>query len=478
MGAVTRRSLRVQLTIVIVVLLSLGIVILSVIATTALRGFWFDRVDEQLAGGMGPFATASVRPPPDVAVENQGPRPPSSFYLTFIYADGRAPVVLSTSASDAGPAPAVPAVSELPGLQGQPFIVGSVASGPEWRVLVKPLVGDEGWAVAAVSMADMQATMRQLILLQVLVGLAVVIIAGGVGYVIVRRSLRPLDDMADAAKQITAGDLSVRAAEDDAASAEVHELSTAFNTMVTRIEDSFAAEQESESQARASEERMRQFVADAGHELRTPLTSIRGYAELIEQGAADDPSVALARIQDEARRMGELVDDLQLLARLDEDRQLDLVDLDLGQVVGEAVASAKTVEPDREFIIDCVNEAAVVRGDSRRLRQVMDNLLSNAVRYSVREAPIAVGIDGSDHWVLIRVTDRGVGLTEDECSRVFERLYRTDDARTRVRGGSGLGLAIVLSIVEAHGGEVFVASEIGVGSTFGFTLPIEVLARV
>ena len=119
MGAVTRRSLRVQLTIVIVVLLSLGIVILSVIATTARRGFWFDRVDEQLAGGMGPFATASVRPPPDVAMENQGPRPPSSFYLTFIYADGRAPVVLSTSASDAGPAPAVPAVSELPGLQGQ-----------------------------------------------------------------------------------------------------------------------------------------------------------------------------------------------------------------------------------------------------------------------------------------------------------------------------------------------------------------------
>ena len=223
---------------------------------------------------------------------------------------------------------------------------------------------------------------------------------------------------------------------------------------------------------------MRQFVADAGHELRTPLTSIRGYAELIEQGAADDPSVALARIQDEARRMGELVDDLQLLARLDEDRQLDLVDLDLRQVVGEAVASAKTVEPDREFIIDLANEAAVVRGDSRRLRQVMDNLLSNAVRYSVREAPIAVGIDASHQGVLIRVTDRGVGLTEDECSRVFERLYRTDDARTRVRGGSGLGLAIVLSIVEAHGGEVFVASEIGVGSTFGFTLPIEVLARV
>ena len=473
MGSGARRSLRVQLTVVIVVLLSLGIVILSVIATTALRGFWFDRVDEQLAGGMGPFATTSVPPPRDNTAGNQGPRPPSSFYLTFVYADGRAPVVLSTSASDSGPAPAIPTVAELPALQGQPFNVGSVAAGPEWRVLVKPLVGEQGWAVAAVSMADMQATMRQLILLQVLVGLAVVIIAGVVGYVIVRRSLRPLDDMADAAKQITAGDLSVRAAEDDAASAEVHELSTAFNTMVTRIEDSFAAQQLSENQARASEERMRQFVADAGHELRTPLTSIRGYAELIEQGAAEDPSVALARIQDEARRMGELVDDLQLLARLDEDRPLELVDLDLRQVVSEAVASAQTVDPGREFIIDLVNEAAVVRGDSGRLRQVMDNLLSTAMRYSVREAPIAVGIDGADHGVLVRVTDRGVGLTEDECSRVFERLYRTDDARTRIRGGSGLGLAIVLSIVEAHGGEVFVRSEIGVGSTFGFTLPIE-----
>ncbi len=477
MGAGARRSLRVQLTVVIVVLLSLGIVILSVIATTALRGFWFDRVDEQLAGGMGPFATSSAPPPPDNAVENQRPRPPSSFYLTFVYADGRAPVVLSTSASDSGPAPAIPTVAELPGLQGQPFNVGSVAAGPEWRVLVKPLAEEEGWAVAAVSMADMQATMRQLILLQALVGLAVVIIAGAVGYVIVRRSLRPLDDMADAAQQITAGDLSVRAAEDGVTS-EVSALAASFNTMVTRIEDSFAAQKESENQARASEERMRRFVADAGHELRTPLTSIRGYAELLEQGAAVDSGEAVARIQSEARRMGELVDDLQLLARLDEDRPLDLVDLDLRQVVGEAVASAKTVDPEREFVFDLVDEPAVVRGDSRRLRQVMDNLLSNAMRYSEREAPIAVGIDGSDHGVLVSVTDRGVGLTEDECSRVFERLYRTDDARTRVRGGSGLGLAIVLSIVEAHGGEVFVGSEIGVGSRFGFTLPIEDSTRV
>jgi two-component system OmpR family sensor kinase len=343
---------------------------------------------------------------------------------------------------------------------------------------VTPLTTSGGWAIAAFPLADVQATVARLVLLQLLVGLAVVIIAGAIGYVLVRRSLKPLDDMAGTAQEIAAGDLTLRVS-DDASSTEVHELSTSFNTMVTRIEESFAAQQESESQARASEERMRRFVADAGHELRTPLTSIRGYAELIEQGAAADQQAALARIQDETVRMGSLVDDLQLLARLDQQRPLDTDVIDLRDVVTSAVQAAQATQPEREIVVRFVGPDPLVSGEGRQLRQVMDNLLSNALRYSVVETPVDVRVttamdppDRSDGArVQVDVIDRGIGLTADERDRVFERLYRTDEARSRVYGGSGLGLAIVKSIVEAHGGLVSVTSEPGQGSDFGFTLP-------
>ena len=338
---------------------------------------------------------------------------------------------------------------------------------------VTALTASGGWAIAAFPLADVQATVARLVLLQLLVGLAVVVIAGAIGYVLVRRSLKPLDDMADTAQEIAAGDLSLRVA-DDASSTEVHELSTSFNTMVTRIEESFAAQQESEIQARASEERMRRFVADAGHELRTPLTSIRGYAELIEQGAADDPAQALSRIQDEAVRMGGLVDDLQLLARLDQQRPLDLEVVDIRDVVTSAVDAAQATQPDRTITVVTDGPDPVVNGEGRQLRQVLDNLLSNALRYSSWETAVDVRIVTDAELpglVRVDVIDRGIGLTPDECARVFERLYRTDEARSRVYGGSGLGLAIVKSIVEAHGGQVSVTSEPGQGSDFGFTIP-------
>jgi two-component system OmpR family sensor kinase len=277
--------------------------------------------------------------------------------------------------------------------------------------------------------------------------------------------------MADTAQEIAAGDLTLRVV-DDASSTEVHELATSFNAMVTRIEESFVAQQVSETQARASEERMRRFVADAGHELRTPLTSIRGYAELIELGAADDPQAALVRIQDEAARMGGLVDDLQLLARLDQRRPVEKQELDLHEVVAGAVAGARATQPGRVIRVAFEGGEPVVLGDERRLRQVLDNLLSNALRYSPEDSDLDVRvIAGADH-VRVEVEDRGPGLAAADAERVFERLFRADEARSRVHGGSGLGLAIVKSIVEAHGGVVFVHSEPGSGATFGFTLPL------
>jgi len=468
-----RRPLRVKLTILMVLLLSIGLFLSSLIATAALRGYLLDRIDEVLIADSHRLQEFGTPPVANENDANRPPRPPSLFYLEIVPADGSSAIVLSTSSADASAMPAVPSAGELPLLGDAPFTVGSAHGSEQWRMKVTALTASGGWAIAAFPLADVQATVARLVLLQLLVGLAVVVIAGAIGYVLVRRSLKPLDDMADTAQEIAAGDLSLRVA-DDASSTEVHELSTSFNTMVTRIEESFAAQQESEIQARASEERMRRFVADAGHELRTPLTSIRGYAELIEQGAADDPAQALSRIQDEAVRMGGLVDDLQLLARLDQQRPLDLEVVDIRDVVTSAVDAAQATQPDRTITVVTDGPDPVVNGEGRQLRQVLDNLLSNAVRYSSWETAVDVRIVTDTELpglVRVDVIDRGIGLTPDECARVFERLYRTDEARSRVYGGSGLGLAIVKSIVEAHGGQVSVTSEPGQGSDFGFTIP-------
>ena len=221
---------------------------------------------------------------------------------------------------------------------------------------------------------------------------------------------------------------------------------------------------------------MRRFVADAGHELRTPLTSIRGYAELIEQGAAPDPADAVARIQAEAARMGSLVDDLLQLARMDQQRPLERLPVALGDVARASIDAATVANPDRRVTLTAPVDGPWVLGDETRLRQVVDNLLSNAIRYSPATEPIDVRVEtiGPEdaRRAQVSVVDRGPGLSADEVAHVFERLYRTDEARTRVTGGSGLGLAIVRSIVLAHAGETYVDSTPGEGSTFGFRIPL------
>jgi two-component system OmpR family sensor kinase len=465
-----RRPLRVKLSLLMVALLAAGLVISSLLATAALRGYLMDRVDETLVGASRPFASFPSVIPPNQFADDRGPRPPSMFYVSIVAADGT--TVVETPSEEAS-VPLLPAGQELEALEGTLLTVGSVDGGEEWRLVVTPLTGQAGWALVAFPLAEVQATVARLVLLQVIVGVVVILIAGVVGFVVVRRSLRPLDEMAVTAQEIAEGDLSLRVPE-DVSSAEVDQLASSFNTMVTRIEASFEAQTASEVQARQSEARMRRFIADAGHELRTPLTSIRGYAELIEQGAATDTVEAVSRIQSEAQRMGELVDDLQLLARMDEQRPMDRGPVDLAAVTAEAVEAARVADPDRSMALVVDGGPPVVTGDARRLRQVLDNLLSNAVRYSPGGTRVSVTVSretGASRVARVSVTDLGQGLSEEDASRVFDRLYRTDEARSRVHGGSGLGLAIVRSIVEAHGGSVFVDTEIGRGSTFGFTIP-------
>jgi len=249
---------------------------------------------------------------------------------------------------------------------------------------------------------------------------------------------------------------------------EVGRLSTSLNAMLGQIESSFSARE-------AGERRLRRFVADAGHELRTPLTSIRGYAELFRQGAISEPEAqtrAMGRIESEAERMGHLVDDLLLLARLDQQRPLEHTPVDLGAIARDAVTDARVRDPGRPITLDVPDDQVTVTGDPDRLRQVMDNLLGNALVHTAPGTPVHLSLaPTTDGHIDLAVADEGPGLTAEQAARVFERFYRVDSARSRSNGGSGLGLSIVEAVVTAHAGTVRCASEPGVGTTFTITLP-------
>jgi two-component system OmpR family sensor kinase len=302
----------------------------------------------------------------------------------------------------------------------------------------------------------------------------------------VRTSLSPLAEIELTAAAIGRGELS-RRVPDYEPGTETGRLSRALNAMLEQIERAFGARAASEERAKRSEERMRRFVADASHELRTPLTSIRGFAELHRQGAVTEPaevSRLLARIEDEATRMGLLVEDLLLLARLDHERPLAHRPVKLRAVAEASVEAARAAAPGRQIdlVIDDSGDAArtpatdlVVEGDQPRLRQVVDNLLDNALSYSPADTPVTVRLGHARReerdQAMIEVVDRGPGLTPAQAERVFERFYRVDAARARATGGTGLGLSIVAAITAAHGGSVEVNSAPGAGTTFRVLLP-------
>jgi two-component system OmpR family sensor kinase len=281
----------------------------------------------------------------------------------------------------------------------------------------------------------------------------------------VRVGLRPLEGIGETAGAIAAGDLSRRVEPADERT-EVGRLGRSLNAMLAQIEAAF-------EERRASESRLRRFVADASHELRTPLTSIRGYAELFRRGAdtrPEDLEKSMARIEAEASRMGVLVDDLLLLARLDQGRPLEREPVDLHAVVTEAVESARAIDPDRPVDLAIDDDVRLV-GDEARLRQVLDNLLENARIHTPDGTPVhvRVGMDGTH--VVISVRDEGPGLSAEDTTKAFERFYRGDPVRSRTTGGSGLGLSIAAAIVDAHGGTTIAASHEGSGATFEVRIP-------
>jgi two-component system, OmpR family, sensor kinase len=427
------------------------------------------------------------------------------------------------------PNPDVPvSTSWLNSHQGVPVTVPATSGNHLYRVMTVAQqfpTSDGGevtlYIISAIDVTSVYSTIGHLISIDLIVSLIVLTVLAIAGVALVRSSLRPLVEIEQTAQDIAAGDLSRRVPEWDERT-EVGRLGRSLNTMLDQVENAFRDRAASEAAARRSEVRMRQFVADASHELRTPLTTIRGFAELyrqrggLENGARGIPREDLDRImrrlEQEASRMGVLVEDLLLLARLDQQRPLDSRPVDLLTLAADAVHDARVMAPERSINLTVEPGAApIVLGDDVRLRQVIGNLMSNALVHTPDGTPVEVrirpgtpdgeragppvpsgtvpggtvpqgqasalrsGVPGAPRrWpsVQVEVADHGPGLTPEQADRVFERFYRADRARTRQAGGTGLGLAIVSALVTAHGGTVTVAPTPGGGATFRINLPL------
>ncbi|WP_067682499.1 sensor histidine kinase [Nocardia miyunensis] len=354
-------------------------------------------------------------------------------------------------------------------------VPSSDGSDTNWRVLLT--TNAHGSTIIGLPLDDNVDTVSKLIGFEIATTVGALVLLGAGGYLVVRRSLRPLSQVEETAAAIAGGDLSRRVPVRDV-DTEVDHLARSLNVMLTQIQHGVTATEASEEAARRSEAKMRQFVADASHELRTPLTTIRGFAELYRQGASQDPQLVLERIEAEAGRMGLLVEDLLMLARMDAQRPLESVSVDMLALAGDVVHGAQAMNakqdgPDHPVALDVRPGSGTleVPGDAARLRQVLANLVGNAMAHTPPGTPVTVRLTPGEDAVRIEVSDKGPGLAPEAAARVFERFYRTDASRARASGGSGLGLSIVQALVTAHGGTVAVDSAPGEGATFTVVLP-------
>ena len=340
--------------------------------------------------------------------------------------------------------------------------------GADFRVVAAVLPSSSGSVIVAQSLSDFDRTMHKINRIFWLIGFIVLSLIGFAARQVIKLSMKPLEGVEATAQKIAAGDLSARL-ENFEPDTEVGRLSSSLNTMLGRIEESFAIRTESEN-------KLRRFVADASHELRTPLTAIRGFAELHRQGAVPDGEKTkelLGRIEKESVRMGTLVEDLLLLARLDQSRTIESDPVDLAHVIEETVASASAAGPSHTITVEMPKELFVL-GDSGRIYQVMTNLLANARVHTPAGTAIHVLARQEEDGVYISVSDNGPGLSDEDQKRIFERFFRADPSRQRTsQEGSGLGLSIVDSVMQAHGGKVGVISKPGQGTTFTLFFPTE-----
>jgi two-component system OmpR family sensor kinase len=462
--AISRRSaavpLRVTLVLALVLLSGLGLLVSGVVVTSVMQRIILEGVDRQL------FDAAHIWARPDAPLPD---RLPPMFYVRTQDLAG------NTHLRPASP-PSTPDIP--PSLGRHPQTVGSVGDPSErWRAM--QVIAPDGTSVIALRLDASENIVDRLIGLQVVVGLAVLAALAGVAQLVIRRSLRPLGEVEETAAAIAGGDLHRRVPV-RGTNTEVDRLSQSLNGMLSQIQHAFAATASSEEAARRSEAKMRRFVADASHELRTPLTTIQGFAELYRQGALSDPALFVDRIERESKRMRLLVEDLLMLARLDAQRPLERRPVDLLAVASDAVHNARAVDaaqrpdgPRRLIDIEIRSGSGTleVAGDEARLRQILANLVNNALIHTPSEAAVTVRLTPGEHEVLLEVADTGPGLPQAEAERIFERFYRTDTSRSRDSGGTGLGLSIVQALATAHGGTVTMSSAVGQGTTFTVRIP-------
>ncbi len=543
-----RVPLRIKLITAVLALVVIALAVISIASISLFRDYQLNRASQQVTSLFNQ-ATSSLGPHSSLLPGN----PPIVIgsYMMVVRPAGQQ----LTQSPDIASLPDVPTAPAWLSANAQKLVdVPALAGSDNWRVITDqvsfrwtdPLSGvtvrQAGTLIVGVDLGDINGTIGQLAYIDLIVSAIVVVALAMAGIAIVRTSLRPLTEIEHTAEAIAAGDLSRRVPDRDPRT-EVGRLGRALNTMLAQIELAFHARERSEAAARRSEERMRQFVADASHELRTPLTAIRGYAEYYRQrgglangsGAANEPDLEpsrhpahiaadprssqpgstqpgsaqpgspggagpapadvvadsgpltrpdmdriMERVEQESYRMGGLVEDMLVLARLDEQRPIERRPVDLLTLAADAVQDARIVAPGRKIDLTVGTGAAfLVLGDEARLRQVISNLMSNALTHTPEGTPITVRIiagyqagNPAVPSVILEVADQGPGLTREQAERVFERFYRADQARGRRTGGTGLGLAIVSALVAAHGGTVGVNTAPGQGATFWITLPL------
>ena len=471
-SAVTRLhnlSLTGRLVTVVVMLVLVAYVMTTALTAALLRDYLTDRTDEDLEQYIQPLAQQAYSRIVGGSLTTNSFIAPNPYYLRITGADGST-YEFSALGRDQGPALGTVRLDD-PRIGTGPFTVTSEDGETRWRVLLGQFSRGEGTVAVAMPLDPVASTVQRLLILTTVVGLTTLLAVALIGWFAVRRAFRPLTRIEDTAAAIAGGDLTRRIPE-RAANDEVASLSDSLNAMLARIEASFAVRE-------ASEERMRQFVADASHELRTPLATVKGYAELYRVGGVTEPediATAMRRIEDESSRMARLVEDLLLLTRLDTapPRQHDAVDLTV--IANDVVQDARVRDPERSIALRPYggpDGPVIVAGDDFALRQVLTNLLSNALAHTPDDTPVEVLVGSEGPIAVLEVQDHGPGIQPDIAERVFERFFRADPSRTRStgRGGTGLGLSIVASIAARHDGTVRHRATPGGGATFRVELP-------
>ncbi|MGZ0201632.1 ATP-binding protein [Streptomyces sp. RM1] len=488
-----RTSLRTRLLCLATALVAVGLTATGVIVTTSLHGYLQDRVDDRLS--LTAQIAARLTPPSGDDAARVAKAVSLLRETSVSYVDDRGTVrrAFDTNAAPSG-GPELPRLDREAVLAhgGRPFTMTSHHGGRAWRVLavVQPdqripagAPATPGSVVVATSLDEVDRTVAKTRRLSLTAGLVLVAVLAVAGRFAVRSGLRPLTRIEEAANRIAAGDLAHRVPELADPRTEVGRLTACLNQMLAQIDTAFQARAEAES-------RMRRFFADASHELRTPLVGIKGYTDLYRMGALagrGDIDQTMARIARESERLTRLVEDMLLLARLDEDTvhgpagnpvfPLDLAPMDLRTLAADALHDLGALDADRPVTLTGPGGGrpgtAPALADEARLRQVVTNLVGNAVAHTPAGTPVRIGVGTADGAAVLEVADRGPGLTEEQRVRVFDRFYRADDSRTRAcGGGSGLGLAIAHALVAAHGGRIELRTAPGEGCTFRVLLPL------